>query len=493
MKKSIKSIGLGLLGGIIPLGVFLMVENGSMFNNGTSHQIKIEQSATSASTVGLDSDADGPLKTDFTTAAEGSVKSVVHVKTKIVQQYTQQNPFLDFFGGPGSGNRTFKRYGRASGSGVIVSEDGYILTNNHVIENAKSIEVTLDNNKTYKASVVGADPATDIAVIKIDAKGLRPMPIGNSDNLKVGQWVLAVGNPFNLTSTVTAGIISAKGRNINLIGRDDKNIMPIESFIQTDAAVNPGNSGGALVNTAGQLVGINTAIASQTGNYAGYSFAVPSKLAVKVMNDLMKYGVVQRAFLGIKIQPITQKLMDDKDIHVSDGIYVASVNKGSAAGKAGIKEGDVITKIGSKELNTVPALQREIGERRPGDKVTLTVLRKGKEITKNVTLRGKDGSTKLTSKEEIDAHSALGATFTKITNDDKKELNINSGVKIASITAGKLKSAGLTKDMIITKVNNQVVTSVKQLTEILNNKTEGGVLLEVLSPSGQKNYIGFGL
>lgn len=493
MKKSVKSIGLGLLGGLIPLSIFLVLHPSNAEDNGTSNQIKIEQSATPSTAVGLTAATTSPLGVDFTEAAKESVKSVVHVKTKIVQQYTQRDPFLEFFQGPGAGNRTLKRYGRASGSGIIVSEDGYILTNNHVIENAQDIEVTLDNNKTYKATVVGADPATDIAVLKIDATGLRPMPVGNSDNVKVGQWVLAVGNPFNLTSTVTAGIVSAKGRNINLIGRGQENIIPIESFIQTDAAVNPGNSGGALVNTAGQLIGINTAIASQTGNYAGYSFAVPSKLAVKVMNDLIKYGVVQRAFLGVQIQGITQKLMDEKDLHNSNGVYIAKVNDNSAAKKAGLKEGDVILKIGTKELNSVPELQREVGERRPGDKVMLTIKREGKTLTKEVMLRGKDGSTKLVSKEEIDAHSALGASFVPITKNDKKELNINHGVKISSITAGKLKSAGLEKGMIITKINNKEVETVQQLTSILNGKTEGGVLLEVLTPSGQKNYIGFGL
>lgn len=492
-RKNIKSIGLGILGGFLPLGAFLMITYTNVSNDTTSHQIKIENTSIPSSSVSLTSANVNSLGMDFTKAAEASVKSVVHVKTKIVKSFTRNDPFLEFFYGPGAGGKTFKQYGRGSGSGIIVSEDGYILTNNHVIENAKEIEVTLDNNKTYPATIVGADPATDIAVLKIDATGLRPMPIGNSDNVKVGQWVLAVGNPFNLTSTVTAGIVSAKARNINLIGRGNKNIIPIESFIQTDAAVNPGNSGGALVNPQGQLIGVNTAIASQTGNYAGYSFAVPSKLAVKVMNDLIKYGIVQRAYLGVQISNISQKIMDEHELKNTNGVYIAGVSEGSAADKGGIKEGDVIIKIGSKEMKSVPELQREIGERRPGDKIVLTIHRKGKTITKDITLRGKDGSVELASKEEINSHSALGATFTALTNKEKKELNITHGVKIVSIRAGKLKSVGLDEGMVITKINNEPVNNVEQLTNILNAKKNGGILLEVVTESGQKNYVGFGM
>jgi Do/DeqQ family serine protease len=431
---------------------------------------------------------------NFVDASESSINSVVHVTTKVVQTSFQRDLFQEFFYGPGAGGKEFKQYGSGSGSGVIVSSEGYIVTNNHVIENASEIEVILNDNSKYSAKLVGADPSTDIAVLKIEGSGFLPIPLGNSDDLHIGEWVLAVGNPFNLTSTVTAGIVSAKARNINLLSdRTQQNIVPIESFIQTDAAVNPGNSGGALVNTKGELVGINTAIASQTGSYSGYSFAVPVNLVQKVMRDLIDYGIVQRGYLGVQIADINQELKESNKLPNTKGVFVSKVTEDGSAQNAGMKDGDVILKIGSREVNSVAELQEEIGKRRPGDKVILTIRTKnGDEEMKELVLRNKEGETKLVSKEEISKNYALGATFVDLTSKEKKELNVTYGVKITSLTSGKLKSIGLQEGMVITKVNNEPVETVEQLTNKLNGVNRG-VLLEVLSPSGKRDYYGFGL
>ena len=485
-----KRQALGVLGGILPLSVYLLSVN----NKNTDDKRVFEQSKVISTPVSNASY--NPLSVDssidFREASANSVHSVVHVKTKVVRTMVQSDPFLEFFYGPGAG-RERKQYGEGSGSGVIVSEDGYIVTNNHVINNASEIEVVLNDNTSYKAEIVGTDPSTDLAVLKIEAENLSPMMFGNSDEVQVGQWVLAVGNPFNLNSTVTAGIVSAKARNINIIGSNDKSIMPIESFIQTDAAVNPGNSGGALVNIAGELVGINTAIASQTGNYAGYAFAVPSRLVNKIMRDLIDYGMVQRAFLGVQIAEVNQDLVDQNNLPNTKGVYVAGVNENSGAKRANIKEGNVILKVGSKEVNSPAQLQEEIGKRRPGDKVSLTV-RDGNDIDiKEVVLKNNEGNTELKTKSEVERYSALGASFKELTKEERDELNIDHGVKIASISAGKLKALGLTKGMVVTKVNNEKVLSVEQLTSYLKNNDNRGVLLEIVTESGRKDYIGFGL
>jgi S1-C subfamily serine protease len=305
---------------------------------------------------------------------------------------------------------------------------------------------------------------------------------------------LAVGNPFNLTSTVTAGIVSAKARNINLLSdRSKQDVIPIESFIQTDAAVNPGNSGGALVNTKGELVGINTAIASQTGSYSGYSFAVPVNLVEKVMRDLIDYGIVQRGYLGVQINDITQEIKTKNNLPSTKGLFVTKVVEDGSADKAGIKDGDVILKIGAKEVNSVASLQEEIGKRRPGDKVSVTVRnKKGDEEIVELILRNKEGDTKLISKEEVSKNVALGASFVELTDKEKKELNISFGVKIKSIQAGKLKAIGLTEGMVISKVNNEPIETVEELTTKLNGVNRG-VLLEIITESGQKDYKGLGL
>ncbi len=493
MKNNVKTFGLGLLGGLVPLAAFMIFNSNEPTSSQSDTIIGAEGSEIAQQTALNWTTATPPE--DFVLASENSLNSVVHVTTKVETVHFQRDIFSEFLYGPGAGGREFKQFGEGSGSGVIVSGDGYIVTNNHVIENAKEIEVILNDNSKYSAKIVGADPSTDIAVLKIDAKGLASLPLGNSDNIHIGEWVLAVGNPFNLTSTVTAGIVSAKARNLNLISdRSGSNVFPIESFIQTDAAVNPGNSGGALVNTKGELIGINTAIASRTGSYSGYSFAVPVNLVKKVMKDIIDYGIVQRGYLGVQIADVTQELKEQNELPDLKGVYIAKVNDEGGAKNAGIKDGDVILKVGSKEVNSAAELQEEIGRRRPGDKVSTTIRRakNNKVEVVEVVLRNQEGETKLISKEEIGKNFALGATFSELTSKEKKELNITNGVKIKSMNAGKLKSLGLQEGMIITKVNNQPVNSVEQLTEKLNGKSSG-ILLEIMTASGKKDYVGFGL
>ncbi len=496
MKNSIlfKTLIIGIIGGSLPLIIFLATlkkpaENSN--NTGYNSEYLIDGNrripVKNANFSGLNS-------IDFREASKNSINSVVHVTTKVVHTSFQRDIFQEFFYGPGAGGKEFKQFGSGAGSGVFISSKGYIVTNNHVIENASEIQVVLNDNSKYDATIVGTDPSTDIAVIKIEGENFPSIPLGNSDDLEIGEWVLAVGNPFNLTSTVTAGIVSAKARNINLLnGNADKNIFPIESFIQTDAAVNPGNSGGALVNSSGELVGINTAIASQTGSYSGYSFAVPVNLVQKVMRDLIDYGIVQRGYLGVQIADITQEIQTERSLPNLKGVYVAGVVEDGSAEKAGLKEGDVILRVGTKEINSSAALQEEIGKMRPGDKVAITIRSsKGAEQTKEVVLRNKEGQTDLITKEEIKKNYALGATFENLTEKEKKSLNIDHGIKIKTITAGKLKSLGLKEGVIISKINNEPVKTIEQLTSKLNDSNRG-ILLEIMSSSGRKDYVGFGL
>ena len=491
MKDTFKPISYGLLGGLLPLSIFLVI-NASQSDESQSSKtlnppnpIPVQQ----VNYTGL------PLATptDFVEASNKTLNSVVHVTTKVVRTTIQRDPFYEFFYGPGAGGREQQQFGQGSGSGVIISEDGYIVTNNHVIEDANEIEITLSDNSTYTAKIIGTDPSTDLAVLKIEATGLGAIQFGNSDAINVGDWVLAVGNPFNLTSTVTAGIVSAKARNINIISRKNNDVIPLESFIQTDAAVNPGNSGGALVNTRGELIGINTAIASRTGSYTGYSFAIPAVLVKKVAYDIIDFGMVQRAFLGVQIAQVNQQLMDEKGFPDTKGVYIAGVSEGSGAESAKIKEGDVILKIGNKDVNTPTELQEEIGKRRPGDKISVTIRRDDDILNKEIVLKNQDGNTDLKTKAEVERYSALGAKFRELTKEELKELNIDYGVKIAEINTGKLKSLGLDKGMIVTKVNNEKISSVEQLTAILNAEQNRGILLEILTESGRKDYVGFGL
>lgn len=435
-----------------------------------------------------------PEGLDFVYAAEYTMPAVVHVRTyyeKRVAESPYRDMFEEFFGprfkfdDPRGGKPS-----EGSGSGVIISPDGYIATNNHVIDKADKIEVTLDDKRKYTATLVGTDPSTDLALLKIDVKDkLAHISYGNSDEVKIGEWVLAVGNPFNLTSTVTAGIVSAKARNINIL-RDH---YAIESFIQTDAAVNPGNSGGALVNLRGELVGINTAIASPTGSYSGYSFAVPATIVQKTMEDLLEFGEVQRALLGVSIADVTASLAEEKDLKNVRGVYIMAVNDGSAAAAAGLKEGDVIVKVNDLEVNSPSELQEQIARHRPGDQVTITYLRKGKEHSTKATLKNKMGNTEVVKRETSAALKSLGVDLREVSAEEKEDLGINGGVKITNVKPGKLKQVGIEAGFVITAIDKKPVARVQDVVRIIDDKQEGDVItIEGLFPDGRRGMFGIG-
>lgn len=424
--------------------------------------------------------ARGVGETDFTIAAELTVNAVVHVKVKSEMQQMQSfgnDPFFEYFFGP-QFRQQQPQIREGAGSGVIISEDGYIVTNNHVIDKSKEIEVVLNDKRTYTAKVVGADPSTDIALLKIEEKSLPYIIFGNSDDMKVGEWVLAVGNPFNLTSTVTAGIVSAKARNINILNA----AMKIESFIQTDAAVNPGNSGGALVNTAGELIGINTAIASQTGSYAGYAFAVPSSIVQKVVSDIRQFGVVQRAVLGVEIADINNELAKEKSLKIYEGAYVARVVEGSAAEKAGVKAGDVITNVNGVEVKSVAQLQEQVGRYRPGDKISIEIVRDNKKQRLQVELKNRQGHTGIIS-ADVDL-DILGASFKDLDKKVKEKFGLGYGLEVKSVTKGKFQQAGIKSSYIILKINNTRISSEKDIEEILKTVLESSEQNKVLWVSG---------
>ncbi len=427
--------------------------------------------------------------TDFSAAAETAVHAVVHVKTAVEQGYTF-NPFNEFFFGFGQTPQMQPRIVQGSGSGVIISPDGYIVTNNHVIDKAKEVKVSLNSNKEYVAKVVGVDPTTDLAVLKIEAENLPSLAFANSDEVRLGEWVLAVGNPFNLNSTVTAGIISAKGRSINIID----NQSAIEAFIQTDAVVNPGNSGGALINTRGDLIGINTAISTRTGSYEGYSFAVPANIVRKVVDDLTKYGVVQRAYLGVNIADITPELAKELNIKETQGVYLSDVTEGGAAAEAGIKKGDILVQAGGKVVRKMSELLEVIGSRRPGDKMAVVVLRDGKEKSFNVTLRNRQGNTDVLQKEDVASLTSLGATFEPLSPNDKARFGLRSGVKVIDPGNGKLAAAGVPAGFILVKLNNKLVSSSDEVAKILGELGPGdGVLIQGYRPNGRAEVFAFAL
>lgn len=434
-----------------------------------------------------------PEGLNFIYAAKAVTPAVAHIKT-YYKVSAQSNPnedmFRYFFGDPGM-PRGGEKGGEASGSGVIITEDGYIVTNNHVVENADKIEVALDDKKSYEATLIGTDPTTDLALLKIDEKGLPFVRYGNSDDLLVGEWVLAVGNPFNLTSTVTAGIISAKARNINILR--GKSNFAVESFLQTDAVVNPGNSGGALVNLKGELVGINTAIASPTGSYTGYSFAVPVALVKKVIDDILKYGEVQRGLLGVNIADMTTNLAKEKGVDYVKGVYVAGVNEGSAAREMGMKEGDVITHIDDKEVSTSSELQETVARYRPGDKIKVSYIRKGDKLEGFAVLKNKLGEDKIVKKDDLSVKKKLGADLQDVEKEEKKRLGLTGGAKVYRLYDGLLSDAGIREGFIITSIDKKSVVSPADIDKILSTVPKGsGVLVEGVYPNGKKQFVGIG-
>ena len=424
---------------------------------------------------------------DFTYAAESAVDAVVYVKVTSTQTM-QQSPgsIFDFFFGLPQQGAPQQREKVGSGSGVIIREDGYIVTNNHVIDGATKIEVTLNNTQKYPATLVGTDPATDVALLKIDATGLPVVPFGDSDKLRLGEWVLAIGSPYDLRSTITAGIVSAKGRSMpNYTGE-----FKIESFIQTDAAVNPGNSGGALVDKAGNLVGINTAIISQTGSYTGYSFAVPVNIVKKIVYDLMDFGSVQRAVLGITMQEIDDKISEDLKLSSRNGVYIVEVSKSGAADAAGIKAGDVLIAIDSTMITNAASVQEAVSRFSPGDEAVVTVIRGGKE--KKIDVKFKGTAKENGTKADDGSIAFYGSSIKAASEDTLKNLGIKNGVEIVELGPGKLMEAGATEGFVILYVNDHPVKTPEDIIEIVR-KSKRTVFIEGVTPSGKTGYFGFGV
>lgn len=467
MKKIVSIILFSAIGGALTLGAYkLFIEK---------PQVVIEKAVKSKPAVVSANYTNGVVpsieNTDFTVAAEKTLNSVVHVKNRMYK--TIIDPFAEFFYGQGSGTKQYSQIG--TGSGVIISSDGYIITNNHVVNNATDIEITLNNKKEYKAKVIGIDATNDIALLKIEATDLPYITFGDSNSLKVGEWVLAVGNPYNLTSTVTAGIVSAKGRDL------EGNGGVVDSFIQTDAAVNPGNSGGALVNIRGELVGINTAISSSTGSFVGYSFAVPSNIAKKVIEDLMEFGNVQKAIIGVKGGELNSQVADTLNIDYTEGFYISEVTEGSGAQKAGLKEKDIITKADGIKISTYADLEGFLRTKRPNDVIKLTFIRDGNLKNANVTL----------SKNEITKVSALGLELKNLEVNELKKLKISNGVKIIGISNKDLLNYNVKKGYIITEIDGEKINTVDDVVSKLERKSRGAAIrIVMLNLDGQaERYI----
>ncbi|MCF0190401.1 MAG: Do family serine endopeptidase [Marinilabiliaceae bacterium] len=482
MKKIITTVAITL--GCVVFGAFIharYIEYTTLPTPTNSHNIEGFAGQTEAQAIRV---ATSYAPTDFTDAAQKSVESVVHVK--VMQESRQpsfgtDDPFLQFFFGPRMQPQHQGPQLTGSGSGVIISNDGYIVTNNHVIDKADKIEIVLNDKRVFEGTLIGTDPTTDIALVKIEAANLQPLAFGNSDALKVGEWVLAVGNPFNLTSTVTAGIVSAKSRSMGMNG----NQMGIESFIQTDAAVNPGNSGGALVNTRGELVGINTAIASNTGSYTGYSFAVPTSIVQKVAADLKEFGEVQRALLGVTIAEVNNELQKKYNLEKPEGIIVMDIAEGSAAKEAGIQQEDIIISVDDITVNTVPELQEKIAQHRPGDSVRLKIIRNNKELEIMCTLRNIRGTTDIVNVSN--AGNLLGGVLKPLNDEEKVKTGLRYGLKVEQAGNGKLRESGVKDGFIILKANRTPVTNVKDLEQIAATASEG-LFISGVYPNGKVAY-----
>lgn len=507
MKLTGKIVLLAAGTAIVSSAVTAFAVQRSLFNEDTAKSYTELFDSGSASTGSVRKVSQLPANpSDFTTAAESTINGVVSIKSYVTPRGYDRSggngggffddPFFEyFFGNPGGNRRSQPRQEQQQprkqqpaglGSGVVISSDGYIVTNNHVIDEAERLEVTLNDNRTFDATVVGADPTTDLALIKIDAKDLHVIPMGDSEALKVGEWVLAVGNPFGFTSTVTTGIVSAKGRSI---GSQNHGRMGIESYIQTDAAVNPGNSGGALVNLAGELIGINTAIYSQTGNYAGYSFAIPTSIVKKIMSDLRQYGTVQRAVLGVGISDLTNEIAKENNITaVTKGVYVGEVSDRSSAKEAGLQKNDVIIKINDVPTDNSAQLQEQVAKYRPGDKIKVTYVRDNKTQSVDVTLRNPQGNMDVTKAGDI---TDLGCAFRKVDESTLRQLGLSNGVKVTGLSAGRFREAGVKEGFIIYSINDSRVSSPDDVEKIYKAIMKGSadekvMILRGVYPTGKR-------
>lgn len=490
MKKLVLFLIAFILGGLAVLFISatILKPSDNQFSETRVHQtealpVDVHQASYTTSSL-----INGP---DFTTAAERTIHAVVHIRSQFLRK---SNVYDDFFGALreyfGYETRPQPDYPISGfGSGVVITNDGYIVTNNHVVQGAELIEVTLNDKRTMVAEIIGTDPSTDLALIKVDASKLPYVTYGNSDNVRIGEWVLAVGNPFNLTSTVTAGIVSAKARNINILG----NQSSIESFIQFDAAVNRGNSGGALVNTEGELIGINAAIASNTGSFAGYSFAIPVNIVKKVVEDLQLFGEVQRAYVGVIIREIDDDFASEEGLDDLKGVYVDAISENGGAEKAGIEKGDVITHINGIEVNTLSQLLEVVGQYRPGEIVSMDIKRNNQNKNYNVELKNADGTTSIVKKKEKFYAELLGATLQKIGDDDKRMLMLNNGLKVSSVESnGILQRGGVRQGFIITSVNNIRVNSKDSLSKAIM-ENESFIRIQGIYPNGMRVTYELGL
>jgi len=458
------------------LGSMLAINSNDFFKDdeATYNSIQERQSELGVNSVKVNYESSVPKELDFTTIADLAINSVVHIRSSY-NASIKSNGFYQYKHGPS----------QSSGSGVIVSDDGYIVTNNHVVEDAAEVQVVLNDNRSFEATVIGTDPTTDLALIKIKSEGLSFMAYGDSDEVKVGQWVLAVGNPFNLTSTVTAGIISAKARNIGIL-RDETNNIQVESFLQTDAVVNPGNSGGALIDINGRLIGINSAIASPTGSYAGYAFAIPVNLVKKVADDLLEFGVVQRGLLGIRINDVSAALAEKENLSVVQGVYVFEVTEGSGAEAGGIEAKDVIISVDGKAVTNTSELQELVARHRPGDKVKIELLRSDEKLTFEVELHNLGGTTNVVKR--VSEALVEGSLFENVQGKEAKKLHIKGGVKLKELGEGKWEEAGIEEGFIITEVDKNAITSVEQLKRIMPQLEGQRVILLGVMENGDKTY-----
>lgn len=499
LKKLLPFAVVGVVSGATAVGTLQYL--GPNSNNGDQSYFT---SSSNASFAGMNSAAIGD---DFVKAAKTTVPAVVTIKNyqNRASSRASEQDMLDFFFGDPFGRRGQQRQRQTPdnmpsgmGSGVIISPDGYIISNNHVVAGANKLEVVLSNKKSYIATLVGTDPNTDISLLKIEEKGLPYLNFANSDNIEVGQWVLAVGNPLGLNSTVTAGIISAKGRGIGILGSQGKASNPIESFIQTDAAINPGNSGGALVNSNGDLIGINSAIQSTTGYYQGYGFAVPSNLARKIVEDIKKFGIVQRGFLGVQSLDLSDEqqvksynLQKKTNINIGSGVYITGFGDNSGAEDAGLKVGDVITKIDAMPVTDFADLSIAIGSKRPGDKVTVTYLRNGKENIASVTLKDQKGGTSTRTKADLSVSEKIGADFEPLSDSFKTNYGLNSGVIARNVAEGsEMDKIGVVSNYIIIEINGKPVNSQKDVEKILE-KYQGNVQVKFVDEYGRIYTKGF--